>query len=286
MAVDKGTFNTTYAQLGGVFDDPTKKGGVTSAQFRAFADRINKMLMPVGVTSISSGSGETSLKGVPTALLDVGLPVIFRDSAIGRLRIYQLVAGTDTESIPSVVRPSDYASSTNEKVWKEIVIGSKIKESTSAPTVSDDSVAGYSTLDVWLKTSDSTVYICLSAATGAAVWQRISTDKTQTQTLSASTGTEALAIATPTDLVEVSLTRNWAPVSITGLTKGKTIALRIATNGLAAYPYQITWPSNISFNDGIEPELGNNDATKYDWIYIQGIDDSNNGQIERVMYAG
>jgi hypothetical protein len=98
--------------------------------------------------------------------------------------------------------------------------------------------------------------------------------------------TQLLIISSSTDLVEISLSSNWAPASITGLTKGKTIALRIATNGLAAYPYQITWPSNISFNDGIEPELGNNDATKYDWIYIQGIDDSNNGQIERVMYAG
>jgi hypothetical protein len=233
MAVDKGTFNTTYAQLGGVFDDPTKKGGVTSAQFRAFADRINKMLMPVGVTSISSGGGETNLKGVPTALLDVGLPVIFRDSTTGTLEAYQLAAGTDAESLPSIVRPSDYASGTNEKVWKLIVI-----------------------------------------------------DDVKRQTLAVTTGTEALAIAPHVNMVEISLTRNWAPASITGVTKGKTIALRIATDGLATYPYQITWPSNISFNDGIEPELGNNDAAKYDWIYIQGIDDSNNGQIERVMYAG
>jgi hypothetical protein len=33
-------------------------------------------------------------------------------------RLYRLEAGTDAEDAPSVIRPDDYAESTNEKVWK------------------------------------------------------------------------------------------------------------------------------------------------------------------------
>lgn len=100
------------------------------------------------------------------------------------------------------------------------------------------------------------------------------------------TATEPLALGQAIEMVEVSLTLNWAPSSITGLIKGKLIKIRIGTNGLATAPYQITWPANISFNDGIEPVLVNNDATKYDWIFLQGIDDSGNAQIIDTMLAG
>jgi hypothetical protein len=32
---------------------------------------------------------------------------------------YQLVSGTDAENLPFVVRPSDYNSGSNAKVWKQ-----------------------------------------------------------------------------------------------------------------------------------------------------------------------
>jgi hypothetical protein len=32
---------------------------------------------------------------------------------------YQLVSGTDDENLPFVVRPSDYNSGSNAKVWKQ-----------------------------------------------------------------------------------------------------------------------------------------------------------------------
>lgn len=48
-----------------------------------------------------------------------------------------------------------------------------VKRSTSAPTVNDDEDLGYKSGDIWIDTDDAIVYICLSAANGAADWDRI-----------------------------------------------------------------------------------------------------------------
>jgi hypothetical protein len=59
------------------------------------------------------------LKTLVTSNLDTGTTMIFRDTTGGNvLRVYELVAGTDAESSPVVLRPNDYAATTNEKVWK------------------------------------------------------------------------------------------------------------------------------------------------------------------------
>lgn len=59
------------------------------------------------------------LKAIVTVGLSVPLYTVFRDTGNGDvLRVYELVSGTDSESTPDIIRPDDYASSTNEKVWK------------------------------------------------------------------------------------------------------------------------------------------------------------------------
>lgn len=59
-----------------------------------------------------------NLKAVVTTTLSTGVYVIFRDTGNGdALRVYELVSGTTTESSPYVIRPDDYASTTNEKIW-------------------------------------------------------------------------------------------------------------------------------------------------------------------------
>ena len=64
------------------------------------------------------------LKAITTTGLAVGPYVSFRDTDnADAYRCYQLVAGTDTESSPDIIRPTDYAASTNEKVWKLAVVG-------------------------------------------------------------------------------------------------------------------------------------------------------------------
>lgn len=59
------------------------------------------------------------LQAIVTTSLTVPFYTIFRDTSNGNvLRVYELVAGTDATNSPYVVRPTDYAASTNEKVWK------------------------------------------------------------------------------------------------------------------------------------------------------------------------
>lgn len=59
------------------------------------------------------------LKAIGTTSLTLKSYVQFRDTGSSNvLRNYELVSGTDAESSPDVIRPTDYATTTNEKVWK------------------------------------------------------------------------------------------------------------------------------------------------------------------------
>jgi hypothetical protein len=71
------------------------------------------------ITSLDGGGG-TALDGIPTG--PTANPTVPTDALVaielgGSLSFYELVAGTDAESLPDVVRPDDYAASTNERVW-------------------------------------------------------------------------------------------------------------------------------------------------------------------------
>ena len=72
------------------------------------------------VKSVRPSIGDIGgLKTLVTSDLDTGTTMVFRDTTDGNvLRVYELVAGTDAESSPVVLRPNDYAATTNEKVWK------------------------------------------------------------------------------------------------------------------------------------------------------------------------
>lgn len=63
-----------------------------------------------------TGGGATNLDGQLTADVPVGRAVRFKVSTSEYF--YRLEAGTDAESSPLVIRPDDYAASTNEKVWR------------------------------------------------------------------------------------------------------------------------------------------------------------------------
>jgi hypothetical protein len=73
-----------------------------------------------GVNSI------TNLKAIPTdSGLMNGAFISFRDTSSSNiLRCYELVSGTDAESLPLIVRPDDYDGVTNASVWKSAVIQS------------------------------------------------------------------------------------------------------------------------------------------------------------------
>jgi hypothetical protein len=73
------------------------------------------MTLPAAVTGLTGG-GANNLDGIPTVDLANGwiLTVVVTDE----IYFYQLADGTDAESSPDVIRPDDFALSTNEKVWK------------------------------------------------------------------------------------------------------------------------------------------------------------------------
>lgn len=86
---------------------------------------------PVGAASLSltypfnrseltelTGGGVGALDSVETVDMPVGTVFTFREAATGYEWFARLVAGTDAEDPPAVVRPDDYAGGTNEKVWK------------------------------------------------------------------------------------------------------------------------------------------------------------------------
>jgi hypothetical protein len=60
--------------------------------------------------------GRTYLKAIDVSTNDVGLKRIIYDDTIRGY--YELVLGDDAESIPDVIRPDNFATTTNEVVWK------------------------------------------------------------------------------------------------------------------------------------------------------------------------
>lgn len=65
------------------------------------------------------------LKALPTTTLQTGIALAFRDTGNSdALRYYELVSGTTAESSPTVIRPTDYDGTTNQKVWKLAILNS------------------------------------------------------------------------------------------------------------------------------------------------------------------
>lgn len=91
-----------------------------SNKFMTAADR-NRVWFLLGVTGLLGG-GATKLDGYSTTGISLSTQfaamIIDDNSGSPVARIYELVAGTDVESSPNVIRPDDYAGGSNEKVWK------------------------------------------------------------------------------------------------------------------------------------------------------------------------
>ncbi len=66
------------------------------------------------------GGGPTILDGIPTSSIPVPYWVMFYHTTDGG-RIYRLVSGNDATDSPAIIRPTDYADTTNEKVWKSVL---------------------------------------------------------------------------------------------------------------------------------------------------------------------
>ncbi len=84
-----------------------------------FTDLIKLDVEPRKFTGLVGG-GVTKLDGLVT-VDQVLSPIPFVQFTLADvLETYFLDAGTDATSSPGVIRPTDYAPSTNEKVWRRI----------------------------------------------------------------------------------------------------------------------------------------------------------------------
>lgn len=90
------------------------------------------------VTGYAGGTA-TDLDSLPTSTDDIGNCVMFLSSSSGLMELYKLRAGTDAEDSPSIIRPDDYAGSTNEVVWERQFTSLPSALSISSITLADTS---------------------------------------------------------------------------------------------------------------------------------------------------
>jgi len=76
----------------------------------------------------------TDLDAIPTTSIEAGTMLALVGISQAAY-LYQLVSGTDAESSPDVIRPDDYAASTNEKVWKLLLGGKPASADQAAVTL-------------------------------------------------------------------------------------------------------------------------------------------------------
>ena len=115
-------------------------------------------------------STETQLRAIVTPSLALGSHISYRGSVSGELFVYVLETGTDTDNSPSVIRPDDYAATTNERVWKRALVGAVaggLQSADNALTVSGTEVQFGGSLIQNTSVSGATLYsLNFSSLTG------------------------------------------------------------------------------------------------------------------------
>jgi hypothetical protein len=77
---------------------------------------VNIFRVEPSITNLTGGTS-TDLDGIATSTGDYPVGICIFLVISGVPHIYQLVAGTATESSPSVILPDDYSVSLNAKYW-------------------------------------------------------------------------------------------------------------------------------------------------------------------------
>jgi hypothetical protein len=119
----------------GLFKDNTTKD-ISEADLRDFVTDIANMAFTFddnkynGIKGTSPGINTiTALKAIVTVnngVTPVGTCIAYRDTTDNVFRFYELVSGTDAESLPDIVRPTDFNATTNQKVWKSAPAGTNL----------------------------------------------------------------------------------------------------------------------------------------------------------------
>ena len=105
-----------------VKNDLIKGGeGVPTSGVPAYPSPANIPILRLDITG-KTGSAATDLAAIATAAINLATyPALYlcKTGTSGGVQGWQLTAGTDAEDATSgIVRPDDYAGTTNEKVWK------------------------------------------------------------------------------------------------------------------------------------------------------------------------
>ncbi len=88
----------------------------------ALTDLLSPLIRERDLVALTGGASN-NLDGIATVGLALS-PVPYLNFVIADVRYsYFLRAGTDAESSPSIIRPDDYAGTTNEKVWERLSAG-------------------------------------------------------------------------------------------------------------------------------------------------------------------
>lgn len=125
-----------------------------------------------------TGGGSTNIDGLVTTGRTVGQIIAYTTTTFTTL--YQLKSGTDAENAPSIIRPDDYAASTNEKVWKRLdvytptgasaaVSGSLLIKNYGTTVVTAATILNFTGAGVTVTASGNTAFINIAAASGGAV---------------------------------------------------------------------------------------------------------------------
>lgn len=282
--VTKTAFENQYGNPSGDFQ-VNSNGEIEATALQAFANTISRMTPVIGI------SNETQLRAIITANLPVGIVAIYRDSASLKSRLYQLLPGALLTDSPNILRPNDFAVGSNEKYWSLALNSCSYSEAT-APTVDNDSSAGYLVGDTWIDSSGSIpqVFTCVDNSVGAAVWLRMISEKNFEQEVNVTASDTSLAINPFADFVKVNLRTNWNSPSITGLIENKVVVLKLTQDYTGAgstpnYPFQVVAPSNISLNDGVGLQLKASNDGVFDSVILLGLANNKAQQIGGVSFG-
>jgi hypothetical protein len=152
-------------------------GNVPSADNQVVVCLWLKTDNTIEVTVSSEEPASTNLKLDPTTALTL-INECAAAATVGALGIWSFIIWDDTTAITGINKFHDLRG----------IVGSGIHSildnltATTAPTVNDDSDAGYSVGSRWFDVTNDKIYLCIDATVGAAVWIEV-VGRTQIQTL-------------------------------------------------------------------------------------------------------
>lgn len=120
----------------------SEAGGSFGFTHQKLAENYTGDLRVLPAVTAFVGGGSTALDGLATAA-GATTTLAIREVVLGRaVYRYQLLNGSDAESVPEVIRPDDYDAGSNQRVWRLVVPANR------NPVAGVPGVAGSFTMDV------------------------------------------------------------------------------------------------------------------------------------------